>query len=269
MRALAADLVDQLGVTEPPVPLEMVASMVDIVSITQVADMVEAGCLIVGSAGGEVRLRASDSRVRKRFTLGHECGHTFHAGYELAARYRCSPTYRTTARSGQRVEQLSDIAASELVLPRSLLRRDVAGEPVTRHLLADLADLYQASLTSTAIAAIDVCPCPAAIVVLEVQTKPSEAGTDATAVLRTRWHHSRGGWPYLPRFKSAQANDVFSRALEGEVVHERNAHIDSITRHPVTADVQAWRADYHTPDRRVPRVLALLTRPDERRPGRS
>ena len=54
-----------------------------------------AGCLICSGPTLAIWIRASDRWERQRFTICHECGHTFFPGFALQPRYRCSPAART------------------------------------------------------------------------------------------------------------------------------------------------------------------------------
>lgn len=259
VRAVARDVIEELGIAAPPVNLEMVASYLDIRAIES-HDLDEAGCLVVGPAGGVVRLRASDSPQRQRFTLAHECGHTFHAGYQAQVQYRCNPTVLTD----DELERLCDVAASGLLLPRALLTRDVVGQPLGRAQLDESSARYEASLIATALAMIDCFPHPSALLVFEVSRAPRQP--TAEPKLRLRWSGTRGSWPYIRQHKSVADGDVFDRAHEGEIVHERCATITGVTAREVEAEVHAWRADYFNQQgARVERVLALLSRPWEAR----
>ncbi len=123
VRAIAAQLIDELEIEEPPVDVKMVASRLSIPTITEDARLVESGCLICQGGRLEIRVRQGDRLERQRFTVCHECGHTFFPGFQRRPRYRCSPGgsptdhrqlrgQRQHARGEQpQVEQLCDIAA--------------------------------------------------------------------------------------------------------------------------------------------------------------
>lgn len=257
IRAVAAGLIDELGVGEPPIDVAMVASALDIQRVVPDHQMAAAGCLIPRSQGTEVRVRASDPTPRQRFTVCHECGHTFFPGYALQSHYRCAPQSLTS--EGRDLETLCDVAASELLLPRRLLRPAVLDAGLSLGAIEDLADVFAASLVATGAAVVGLQQRPTALLTFRMRQKPRETGTEAEPKLRLDSFVTVGDWPFLRRFKSAEPHDVFDRASKGEIVSERGVTIKGICP-PVHCDVESRLYPYVVQGSREHRVLALLTR---------
>jgi hypothetical protein len=214
----------------------------------------EAGCLVCRASGIEIRVRAADSAGRQRFTICHECGHTFFPGFASAPRYRCSPAMRPNQKLD--LEGLCDIAAGDLLLPPKLLVPDVARSGFGLDSVADLAD---ASLEATGHRFVVAWEEPAALLVFKVRQKPRQYGTGAAPQLRLVSAHTEGQWPFFARHKSVVEGDVFDRAVKGEIVHEQTTLV-GICREAVRAEVSAQLFPYTANGQQELRVLALMRR---------
>jgi hypothetical protein len=251
---LAARVIRELDET-PPIRLRVVASYRDIGDI-RVEDIRTAGSLTPEPLGFVMRLRACDSRRRRRFSGFHEVGHTFLPGYRDVVQLRCDP--RPPAAGGDH-EALADVAASEFLLPRRFFRADLAAAPFGLETVVELADKYDASVQATAHRFVDLWPEDALLVVLEPRRKPAERN-DALAEPRLRvvWARGRGRWPYIPAHKSAADGGVLARALAGEVISEEG-DLDELGRdagEDVEVSARAFR--YRNRDGELcPQVLAL------------
>lgn len=260
-RAVAAGVISDLGITGPPVDVEMVASFLDIARIVEDATLPVAGCLVCAPDGCfEIRVRATDTRPRQRFTICHECGHTFFAGYAMRPQYRCSPG--VSVGTGVDLEQLCDAAASELLLPEAFFATDAAAATFSFDGLTDLASEYGASVEATGHRLVTVRTEPCALLTLTVRQSPAQAGTDAAPKLRLDRAHPEGDWPFFITHKSVSTNDVFDRALQGEVVSEMTT-ITTICKQPVTAEVHARLMPVRIGGHLRQRVVALARRVSE------
>lgn len=215
VRQLARQTVAELGLVAPVDP-RLVASFRGIARVEEV-DQPWAGCLTHDSGETVARVRASDSRRRKRFTTFHEVQHTYLPGFSVT-QYRCDPT--PTSRSLPHLETLADIGASELLFPRDEFIGDLDGNRLDFDLVEELADHYDASLGATALRTVGLAPTPTLLICAEVGTKPRDP--DGEPVLRIRWSSPNGDWPFVPRFKSVPRNSPMHRALHGELVDEVN-----------------------------------------------
>ena len=245
MRELCEELLD-LGEVEPPIDVELLASLRGIVSIRSSLQG-PAGMLVCDGERLHVTVRASDGRERRRFTVLHEAGHTMFPGFLEAPQYRCKGPK-------DREEQLCDLAASELLLPRRFLIPDLASTGFGMGAVEQLADGYKASIESTALRMADLWPRRAMVLVFSVCHKPSEAGHEASTEpkVRLNYAHQQGRWPFARRHKSVADNSPIGRAMMGEIVNEIGT-LTEILGSDEPLRITARR--YGT----VPRVLALVT----------
>ena len=109
VQAIAARVIADLG-EEPPISLEVVASYRDITAV-KVEPLPFAGSLTPEPTGLVMRLNATDSWGRRRFSGFHEVGHTFQPGYRQMTLFRCNPT--PTRSGANQPERLADVAAAE------------------------------------------------------------------------------------------------------------------------------------------------------------
>jgi hypothetical protein len=218
---IAARLVAELGV-EPPIPLEFVASFRDIADI-QVVAMEQAGSLAPGPRNLEMRLRASDSPRRRRFTGFHEVGHTFQPGYRELTLFRCAAP-SPVRRAGTDREALADVAASELLLPRDYFRPATRESEFSIGSVLELSDRFEASREASAYRFAHFWPEQTLVVILEPGlTRDEQDDPEAVAKLRvvSAWAHPHGAWPFIPKNKSAREGGALERALNGEMVREK------------------------------------------------
>ena len=270
--AIADRIIEELEVAEPPVDLDMLTSYLGVRKIQPDRRLLEAGCLTCDGDRLEIRIRATDAPSRQRFTVCHECGHTFFPGFARSTQYRCSPREggpRLTSQSPQRrnsvtdphgVEQLCDLAASRLLLPTSLFEPDVRASVFAISSIVELADEYEASLEATARRYVAVRKAATALLILRPVQKPTQYGSDAQAQLRVTATATTGAWPFIPRFKSVQPDGPFARALDGELVHEM-ALLTDVFKAPQPVEVSAQLFPYRSAGQLEMRVLALLRRP--------
>lgn len=216
---IATRVIRELG-ESPPVSLEVVASYRDIVTIL-IESMSHAGSLTPEPRGLVMRLRADDSRVRRRFSGFHEVGHTFLPGYRMQAQFRCaSPSPKPRATVG--TEALADVAAAELLLPRTYFVPDAVNSPWGVDSVIQLSDDYEASVQATGYRYAKFWPEPVLMLSLEPGYRKSETDRErSTPKLRVRSSYRTGPWPFVPFNKSAADGGPLARALDGEIIDER------------------------------------------------
>lgn len=203
---------------EPPISLEVVASYRDITAI-KVEPLPFAGSLTPEAAGLIMRLNASDSWGRRRFSGFHEVGHTFQPGYRQMTLFRCDPS--PTRIAATQPEQLADAAAAELLLPRRFFVPDLIEAGAGWDGVEQLATRYDASLTATALRSVHLAPRPTLLVVLEPGVRKEERGRlGAESKLRVTTSASSGSFPFVPYNKSAAEGGALDRAFNGEIVEE-------------------------------------------------
>ena len=266
MRVIAARAIDELAVDQLPVNLDWVASYFDITEIVSDPSLDVSGCLIRLDGKTIIRVRSDDVIGRQRFTIGHECGHTFLPGYYLTTQYRCAPVEFRPVKNNIKVESdevLCDIAASELLLPGALVSPLILSSDFSLEAAEMLAEAAEASLVASVRRFVDAWPEPACVVHMEVRTKPSEAGRNATGKLRVAgWHPNGDGWPFFLRHKSVEES-ILHDALQGAQVHAVNTTLSSICSHPINGiEVHARIYPYTNGNgEHCDRVIALLRRP--------
>ena len=255
---LAQRTLDELAM-EPPVSHEIVASMRDIARIEE-ADLPWAGCLVRDGDEFVIKLRAADTRGKKRFTTFHEVKHTYMPGFALAPQYRCDPATPpdTAATHDPGLEGLCDLGAVELLLPRKDFLSDLDGNTPTLALAGQFAQRYDASLEATARRIVTLHPTPTLLIALEPSCKPSAPHEEPK--LRVQWAHGSNGWPFIPRHKSVPPGSVLTSPLYGEAVNEVGT-LTGLTTTPIgpvhiSADLYPYTDDQG--DQHM-RVLALIT----------
>jgi Zn-dependent peptidase ImmA (M78 family) len=248
VRVICEQLLVESGVVAP-VNVGLLASMRGIVRIEE-HPQVHAGMLVHQPGGMVAHIRSGDSPARRRFTILHEAGHTLLPGYVETMHYRCAGP-RTLE------EQLCDVAASELLLPRQSFRRDLAATGFGNEAAGFLAERYEASMEATAVRSVDLWPDAALLLVLKRAHKPADAGQESEVEpkLRLTWGYGKGSWPYSRKHKSAADDSPFARAHAGELIDEVGILGDLVAGEvgPVRISARRYGADG--------RVLAMITKP--------
>lgn len=210
----------------PPVDVEMLASLCGIAQV-EYCRQLWAGVLFTRDGALVARIRADDADERRRFTVLHEGGHTFLPGFLRQAQHRCKGPKN-------REEQLCDLAAAEMLLPRSAFVADLAEVGHGLWGVERLAGRYEASIQATALRTITVAGRPTLLLAFHYAHKPSERGHEASCPpkLRLEWAMRQGAWPFVRRDKSVALRTPIARAWEHEVVDEF-AEIDELFGSPL------------------------------------
>jgi hypothetical protein len=245
IRVLCEELLAEAE-AEPPVPIERIASLRGIADIKE-REQPWAGALQPQDAHFVVWVRSGDGYERQRFTVCHETGHTFFAGFADAPQFRCNGATTT-------LEERCDIAASELLLPYRFFSTDIDGAAFDFSSIEHLADQYEASIEATSLRFIDLWREPAAFIVLRERHKPAERGCESACEpkLRVEYAYTQGDWPFIRRFKSVDDESCFMRALIGELIDEKGDLGDLVGEDIGPVHVIARRYGGQ------PRVLALV-----------
>lgn len=248
-----------------PVDLEVLASMQGVLLPVEETEMREAGCTYVDGDHFRIRLRASDSPGRRRFTLAHEITHTFFESTRLHGVVDAE-----VGRPGQKdqVERLCDLGAAEILFPRTPFRSSCPPTPGFDD-VAGLAEEFEASLEATASRIVGLRLGPEQLVRLEpkltveqerslrrAKSQPSLAGMGAPAPepkLRVCW--AAGGDRYVPPNKSVSEGTALSTCIG-------MGDVDAVEDPGITGGrvvrVVARHLPYWQDDRRIDRVLAFL-----------
>lgn len=226
IHAICGRLLDEAE-AEPPVDVELIASLCGIASVEYRADG-PAGMLVFKQGAWVASVSAGDGIERQRFTILHEGGHTFLPDFKRGKNFHRCKGPRT------REEQLCDIAAAELLLPRRFFEADLARARAGLDVVEQLSERYMASLQATARRVVDLAVRPMALMVFHLAHKPDDRGHEAQreAKVRLEYAYSEGQLPFPLRHKSASPGTVFHRAWRHEQVDER-ADIDDFFADPI------------------------------------
>lgn len=121
----AEQILDTLGITEPPVPIQKVVRHLGLqLQHSELGDDVS-GVLVVQAGRGLIGVNAADSPVRQRFSVAHECGH--YVLHRNSAKLFIDKVYLAfrdgRSSTGQyRQERDANAFAAALLMPESMLR---------------------------------------------------------------------------------------------------------------------------------------------------
>lgn len=156
-----ARLLHDLGITEPEdIDLDAIAFSCGALVVRDRLDGCEARLLGAGERAFITVNSASDTH-RQRFSIGHELGHWMHDRGN--ASFRCSKRDFVHSWGEMSPEKRANQYAAELLLPRSMFRPRAERLPMTLETASALADLFQASLTATAIRLVEHGSFPAMV----------------------------------------------------------------------------------------------------------
>jgi hypothetical protein len=126
------------GIACPPTDLDALAARLGIVAMRS-EDLPVSAELRRADAGYEVVYSSYQSLTRRRFSIAHEMGHVLFEG-----------TGPNPPRTGQELERLCNMLATEFLLPEEVFK-EAAGPEVSLQKVFELARLFEASLSATAI----------------------------------------------------------------------------------------------------------------------
>lgn len=205
---VAANLIESLALDLPIEP-EIVASYQGISRIER-RPLPWAGCLIEEDGKLVIRVRSSDTPGRQRFSACHEVAHTFLPGFRHSPQYRCTPL-SSKARQDH-AELLCDLAASELLMPTSLVRDIVDESAFDLDAVHDLADECGASFEAAARRFVSLRREKCLFLRMDVTTKPRDP--EGQPKLRVVSSLTNGSWPYMPPYKSVPDDHVLWHCLD-------------------------------------------------------
>jgi Zn-dependent peptidase ImmA (M78 family) len=163
VRKAAELLLNELGISEPSeIDLEAIAAYCGAYVVYEALAGSEAR--IVGSGDKAFITINSDSRrSRQRFSIGHELGHWMWDRGKMA--FSCSKEVQDTFWSGADKETLANRYASDLLLPALMFQARAQRRDATLDTVSDLANVFQASLTATALRLVEFGTFPCMFVV--------------------------------------------------------------------------------------------------------
>lgn len=178
IRRKVEGVIDRLrpfGEPRPPFEMTLLASLLGIrVSEDPPAHSEDAE--IAPGEDGRLELRLNQERpeVRRRFSIGHEIGHTFFTGYDQSVQTR-KPKKRDWSDPEDVVEHLCDCAASELLFPLPWFAEEVRRSARTAEALVALAHEYKASREAMLRRYAEIQEEAVAVAFLEWKLKPRQS----------------------------------------------------------------------------------------------
>ena len=199
-------------------------------------------------------LRSTDSFERQRFTCAHELIHPAFPGFKRESRYRLDAQVGAHRKARQEEEYLCDYGAAELLMPADLLEGKYSASRGLRD-VERLARHAEVSLEAAANRLIELADEPTLLLVLALMHKPADQralrrGEQVEPRLRIRYCAAHELDLFIPKFKGAEEDSVFCRALD------ESDFVSGSEPLPGTSENFAIEAkDYSLADHR--RVLAL------------
>lgn len=206
--------------THLPVDVDLITSALGIRQRKR--DYPFAGRIYADESGQLVMdLSSADPQPRRRFTCAHELLHLAFPGFKQEARYRLDRSTGTYERDRTLEEYLCDYGAALTLMPTEL----VAGRYRIEDGLAAVDKLSadaEVSLEAAGIRLVRLAVTPCAFVVLQVSHKPADMkrlrrGESVPPELRVKYGVVKQ-MPFVPRFKSAEPDSPFARALDRDGV---------------------------------------------------
>lgn len=182
-----ASLLEELGIREPEdLAIEAIAEYCGATILYQSLQGAEAR--IVGYKDRAIiTVNSAASRGRQRFSAGHELGHWMCDRGKIA--FGCTERTFTHEWSDDNPERRANQYAAELLLPDVMFARRAKNREITFATVRELADLFEASLTATAIRLVEFGSFPAMIVCNDHERRRwFRRGQDVPDVL---WPHDR------------------------------------------------------------------------------
>jgi hypothetical protein len=246
----ASRLLDQVeareGLGSLPVDLDLVASFAGIARVNDIPGLAVVAHIRPTDDKQRsliVERRAEDPHGRRRFSLGHEIGHTLFPDFWTDPR-ACRPTSDDplVASSADAVEELCDQAAAELLLPARLVRPFMRDRELGMDMVLELAGVSESSLFASGRRLVDLSDQPAAFAIFtprlsktqvrlveQIRRQPSLPGfpeqEEPQPKYRLDYSHGSRDMVFLPREKSFSA-DPFSRALVSGAVERARDEVN-------------------------------------------
>ena len=178
-------------------------------------------------------IRETDSEERQHFTEAHELIHPAFAGFDTDGRYRLDATMERNAENKEE-EFLCDLGAAALLMPRNLVENEYA----VRNGLADaerLAGDAEVSVEAAANRLIALADEPCVLLCMTWSHKPADRsalrkGEPVARALRVSYALTNHLDIYVPKFKSAAEDSVFTRARTSPMIQSETTTLPGVDR---------------------------------------
>lgn len=138
-------LLEQVGVTGPPVDLDRLAEFQGVQNVERVSLGAVLGSTTRTGRGFTIRLNSATSPLNERFTYAHEIAHTVLTPLP----WNEGGLHIRTSSKGAALERLCDRYAAEILMPRRWAFPAVRKGPIDS--IVGLAEIFQISLESAAV----------------------------------------------------------------------------------------------------------------------
>jgi len=158
----AGELLNELGITEPQeIDIEAIAQYCGATVLYRPLIGCEAR-IIGANEKAVITVDENAPRGRQRFSAAHELAHWLRDAGQVAL--LCNPDSAFDDSSGPNPESRANTYAGELLMPRFIFEGWSNSRPMTFETVSVLADLFQTSLTATAIRLVQLGSYPAILV---------------------------------------------------------------------------------------------------------
>lgn len=268
-RRLLNDSRLKLELDKPPFDLELIASLRGIKICDEHPEHSEDAELIPTESGIiKMRINREKPRVRQRFSIGHELGHTLFPDYKLNIQRRHKPTSFDSQSIAKEIERLCDIAASEFVLPMPWFEEDILLVNRAEHLV-DIAGFYESSRDATVRRFVEIASEPHAAVYFEWKLKPTQekelirdkdqafmfdidpvAEAEKKKCLRVKYSVTNQSFEnkygkFIPANKSIKESTLIQKAA---VSNECKTGVDYIDLGSISGSYNIWAIPLFTPE---------------------
>jgi len=241
-------ILDELGIRDPEdIKIEAIAEYCGATILYEPLEGAEARILGYGDRA-IITVNHTSSRGRQRFSGAHELGHWMWDRGHVA--FACTERAFTREWADDNPERRANQYAADLLLPQEMFATRAKNREITFATVRDLTDLFQTSLTATAIRLVEFGSFPAMIVCNDRERRRwFRRGPDVPDVL---WPHDR----LSPRtiahdilHKGTAAPGSVDLGAEGWLAHH-DAHRYAIREDsiPITEDLiltLLWWRDEH------------------------
>jgi Zn-dependent peptidase ImmA (M78 family) len=195
---------------EPPVDVRSLAKRRGVTSIREIPMTVDGTISLIKGGGYQIELNSRHSESRKRFTCGHEIGHTFFFELEdeVYVKSRSAIDANLDAIDVNRFEEvLCNVAASEILMPRlSFLRQLNLHGPSAKNIIA-LSRRFKTSLWATGRRVIELCPLK--LMIAQWEQRPEHECFVTNWILRSR--NDRSSYKQLVVDSSSPVYQTFAK----------------------------------------------------------
>jgi len=219
---LVSRLIESRGHDTPPFSPEEYARLLGMKIVKANLGKVNAA-LVESGEGYIIRVNESDIPTRQRFSCAHEIGHVLfnQVGLETHVRtieYRSTfdPSGTNRVRAMAR-ERLCDVAATKLLMPDGIFKKYLTSLGVSLHAIETLSNIFQTSITATAIRVAEISPEQCMVSLWNPWAKSKSKG------LRFAWRAGPGEKPkvkglFEPLTKYERSSSSLYRAYEQDVL---------------------------------------------------